>query len=146
MCDLLLAFCLQHTIFNHHFAMTAMNRFFEFSPAQMKTLTVLAVITILTGTYKFVRDFYLHPSMPSRPWHVEVISSVGEPTLRLDLNSSPADSLELVPGIGPALAQRIIAYRQKHGGFAAVDSLVNIYGIGPAKLRQMRTYFMVTGK
>jgi competence ComEA-like helix-hairpin-helix protein len=122
-----------------------MNRFFEFSPAQMKMLTVLAIITILTGSYKFVRDFYLRPSTPVRPWRVEVIPA-SHSALLLNLNSAPADSLELIPGIGPALAQRIIDYRQKHGVFVAVDSLVNIYGIGPAKLNQLRSYFMVDSK
>jgi competence ComEA-like helix-hairpin-helix protein len=122
-----------------------MNRFFEFSPAQMKMLTVLAVITILTGSYKFIRDFYLRPSLAPRPWRVEVFPD-RQTALQLDLNTAPGDSLELVPGIGPALAKRIIDYRQTHGAFTAVDSLVNINGIGPAKLRQFASYFMVRGK
>ena len=122
-----------------------MNRFFEFSPAQMKMLTVLAVITILTGSYTFIRDFYLLPSRAPRPWRVDVYPD-RQAALLLDLNTAPSDSLELVPGIGPALAKRIIDYREAHGAFAAVDSLVNINGIGPSKLRQMASYFMVKGK
>lgn len=119
-----------------------MNRFFEFSQAQTKTLSVLAVIVILGAGYKFVRDYYLRPAQSPRPWRIEYLDEY-QPTLVLDLNFSPADSLELIPGIGPVLAERIVAYRREHGGFTSVDSLVNISGIGPSKLKEVRKYMKV---
>jgi competence protein ComEA len=50
-----------------------------------------------------------------------------------------ADSLELerLPGIGPALAAAIIEWRDEHGPFRQVDDLLDVPGIGPAKLEAL---------
>ena len=47
----------------------------------------------------------------------------------LDINTASAAELELIDGIGPVKAQRIIEYRAAHGPFASVEELVLIYGI-----------------
>ena len=64
------------------------------------------------------------------------------PSLRVGgrLNVNLADYTELLrlPGIGPVLATRIIEYRDLNGPFPAVDSLINVSGIGPKKLRALR--------
>ena len=57
---------------------------------------------------------------------------------RLDPNTAPAEELERLPGVGPALAARIIAYRDSAGPFPAVDSLEAVKGIGPATLERLR--------
>ena len=54
------------------------------------------------------------------------------------LNSADAAELDALPGVGPATAQRILAWRQEHGGFASVDDLEQVPGIGPAKLDALR--------
>lgn len=61
----------------------------------------------------------------------------------INLNTATAAQLEQLPGIGPATAAKIIAYREKYGGFKTVDELINVSGIGPAKLEQMRPYVTV---
>jgi competence protein ComEA len=63
--------------------------------------------------------------------------------LALDLNRAGAEDLDALPGIGPALAQRIIAYRQDRGPFKKVDDLEKVSGIGPKKLEQLRAYVVV---
>ncbi len=56
----------------------------------------------------------------------------------LDLNSASSDQLEALPGVGPATAAAIIAYRTENGPFQSVTALDNVAGIGPAKLAQLR--------
>jgi competence protein ComEA len=56
----------------------------------------------------------------------------------VDLNSADATALETLDGIGPALAQRILAYRTAHGGFRTVNDLQNVSGIGPKKFAAIK--------
>ncbi len=56
----------------------------------------------------------------------------------LNLNEATEPELERLPGIGPSLAQAIVKYRQQHGPFENVDALMNVPGIGPAKLEAVR--------
>lgn len=60
--------------------------------------------------------------------------------LSININSAPADSLELLPGIGPVYASRIIDYREAHGAFASLDELTCIRGIGPRTLDKIEKY------
>ena len=56
----------------------------------------------------------------------------GPPAI-VHLNSASADQLDALPGVGPVMAQRIIAYRTDHGPFTAVTQLQQVSGIGDAK-------------
>jgi competence protein ComEA len=62
----------------------------------------------------------------------------GSTTQPVNLNTATLDQLETLPGIGPALGQRILDYRQLHGPFASVDELVNVSGIGEKRLEDLR--------
>jgi competence protein ComEA len=67
-----------------------------------------------------------------------VLSTAAASGGSLNLNSATAPQLELLPGIGPTLAQSIVAYREAHGLFRSLDDLLDVPGIGPAKLEQIR--------
>lgn len=56
----------------------------------------------------------------------------------VDLNVADAAALEALPGVGPVLAERIVAYRDEYGPFATVEDLLDVAGIGEAKLAQLR--------
>jgi competence protein ComEA len=56
----------------------------------------------------------------------------------INVNTATQEELEALPGIGPALAARIVEHRNQHGPFASVEALVDVSGIGPAKLDVIR--------
>ncbi len=56
----------------------------------------------------------------------------------VSLSSATAADLEALDGVGPALAARVIAWRDAHGGFASVDQLDQVPGIGPARMEALR--------
>lgn len=58
--------------------------------------------------------------------------------LPIDINLASAGELEALPGVGPALAARIVAFRQAHGRFATLDEVERVPGIGPGKLRLLQ--------
>ncbi|MEU0343179.1 ComEA family DNA-binding protein [Streptomyces bobili] len=54
----------------------------------------------------------------------------GGPPAPVSLNTATVDQLDTLPGVGPVLAQHIVAYRTQHGGFRSVDELREVDGIG----------------
>jgi competence protein ComEA len=66
-------------------------------------------------------------------------SATAPPTgsAQLDLNRATLEQLETLPGIGPALGQRIIDWRTAHGRFSTVDELREVSGIGDARFADL---------
>ena len=58
----------------------------------------------------------------------------------VSLNTGSLAQLETLPGVGPATAQKILDYRQEHGGFGSVDEIQAVKGIGPKKFEKMRAF------
>jgi competence protein ComEA len=56
----------------------------------------------------------------------------------LDLNRASAADLELLPGIGPSLARRIVDDRAEHGAFSSIEALQRVHGIGPRTIERLR--------
>ena len=63
--------------------------------------------------------------------------STSTPTTPIDLNAATAAQLDALPGVGPVLAARIVAWRGAHGRFTSVDELRQVGGVGPKKLADL---------
>jgi competence protein ComEA len=75
--------------------------------------------------------------------HVPALEATAEPAAGpggagVDLNAADVAGLEALPGVGPVLAARIVAHREDHGPFTTIEDLLDVPGIGEAKLAQLR--------
>jgi len=61
-------------------------------------------------------------------------------TAPVSLGSATPEQLQTLDGVGPATAQKIVAYRSEHGGFRSVDDLANVPGIGPKRLAALKPH------
>jgi competence protein ComEA len=64
----------------------------------------------------------------------------------IDLNTATAEQLDSLPGVGPATAKAIIDHRTKNGPYRSVDDLLDVRGIGPAKLDALRDAVTTSGR
>jgi competence protein ComEA len=68
------------------------------------------------------------------------VTSVPQATTaaKVNLNRASADELQILPGVGPVLAQRMVDWRKAHGRYRTVDDLQGVKGIGKKRLEQLR--------
>lgn len=81
------------------------------------------------------------PSGPAGPAPADGADGVDGPAATgapIDLNTADEAELDELPGVGPAIAAAIVAFREENGGFASVDDLLDVRGIGEAKLEEIR--------
>ncbi|MGI6013994.1 MAG: ComEA family DNA-binding protein [Oscillospiraceae bacterium] len=62
----------------------------------------------------------------------------------VDLNTADAEQLKQLPGIGDVLAERIIAYREEHGGFSSIEEIMNVKGIAGGRFAEIKDKICVT--
>ena len=64
----------------------------------------------------------------------------------VNINTANSQQLQLLPRVGPALAERIITFRESNGPFKRVEELVAVRGIGEKSLEQLRPYVVTKGE
>lgn len=97
------------------------------------TLAFLAAVLYLTsGANRAGREDYTVQTERNAE------EEVAPERVLVNINTATAEELETVTGIGPVLAQAILDYRAEHGDFQTLDELLEVRGIGSAKLDAMR--------
>jgi len=102
------------------------------TPTAAAALIVAALATIALGTRS-----------PPPQHRVEEVDAptrrAVDPAVPIDMNSATEEEIESLPRVGPALAARIVAYREAHGPFRAIADLDPVSGVGPALLASLAT-------
>jgi comEA protein len=102
---------------------------------------ILAMVTSLVALP--TEDLAAAGAATATEQHKRVAASAQESQEPIDVNTASEEQLEVIPGIGPAMAQRIIAWREENGRFESVEDLLNIRGIGVKTLEKLRPYVVV---
>jgi len=101
-------------------------------------LSINLAAPVLDGQQIYITSAEGPSSSPSSS-----ISSVTTPSNKINVNTVQATELESLPGIGPSLAGKIVEYRQQNGPFMSIEELLNVPGIGPAKLEQIQHLIVI---
>jgi competence protein ComEA len=100
-------------------------------------MTAAVLFTILL----FVQPLFM--ATPAAAQQVGAEKAKSATVSTIDINRASEEDFARLPGIGPELARRIVAFRDKHGPFRRVEDLLVIRGIGHKKWRKIRPYLRV---
>ena len=62
---------------------------------------------------------------------------------KININTANASELDKLPGVGEAIAKKIIEYREYNGNFSSIEEIKNVSGIGESKFEKMKDYICV---
>lgn len=112
---------------------------------------IVVLVTLASLGFVFLAGFFVLKNCSAFPLHTEVFSpgtgivnakpaATAPNEMLVNINTATAEHLQTLPGIGPALAQRIISYRAENGPFASVAELTKVQGIGIKRLENLLGY------
>ena len=68
------------------------------------------------------------------------------PTGKVNINTASAEQLQLLPRVGPSVAQRIIDFRKSNGAFKSAEDLMLVRGVGEATFARLKPYVSISGE
>lgn len=105
-------------------------------------LAVFARLWLLTDGLLLPGQVPSENDLPPLLTHAPAFSETAEDGL-LNINQADEQALMQLPGIGETLARRIVEYRRSYGDFSALEELMAVEGMGPARLARLRPYATV---
>lgn len=96
---------------------------------------------------------FAQPAAASTPSRAPVMAELGQATAfaaaaaldgKVNINTASAAQLELLPGIGPAIAERIVSYRTKHP-FKQLNHIMRVKGVGKKTYAKIKPYLSLEG-
>lgn len=91
-----------------------------------------------SGITPLPSDSHSSPTIPAA-----TTRSASASIFPININTATAEEFDLLPDIGPVLAQRIVSYRREFGPFTCVEDLLYVNGIGEKTLAKIREYITV---
>lgn len=105
---------------------------------------LLICLTLLVTAQQCFRYLISSRSLATQPpLALPDAVAVAVPQFMVDVNRAPQYELEALPEVGPGLATRIVDYRQTQGPFHQIDDLLQVRGVGPRTLEQLRPMLLV---
>jgi len=121
----------------------------NFTPQESRILLFLVATLLLGSAISLYRHHRLHVACELSVNSLEVIpgprasdsseveKDAGLLDKKLNINTATSQELQLLPGIGPQLARRIVAHRQTHGLFSSPSQITQVRGIGEKTLQRI---------
>jgi competence protein ComEA len=109
---------------------------------QLTLAALAALIAVALGTTSAIAQMTTS-NPPQRPPATPTPASATPAEAPLNLNTATSAELQKLPGVGPAVAARIIEYRQKNGAFKKIEDLMNVRGIGEKTFLRLKPLITV---
>ncbi|HOW59510.1 MAG TPA: helix-hairpin-helix domain-containing protein [Candidatus Omnitrophota bacterium] len=106
----------------------------KYSKKMNKALGVLVLTTFLFGGLSSIAIGRVSAEQPRATLHMQGQN----PLPVVNINKASATELDTIRGIGPALAERIIKYREQNGAFKTVEDLTKVSGINGSKFKKIK--------
>ncbi|KPK42433.1 MAG: hypothetical protein AMJ78_02495 [Omnitrophica WOR_2 bacterium SM23_29] len=117
---------------------------FNLTTQEKKVLIVLSIFAILGLTVSGYRNYIARPQIEVVPTQLKSAEADYQVLFKqrrtVNINIADANELEILPNIGPALAKRIVDYRNAHGRFLFKEDLMKVKGIGHNKFDEIKEY------
>lgn len=101
-------------------------------------------LPLVDGMHIYVPELVAGTAVPEAViTEPEMGSRSGTGRMRIDINTADVTELDVLPGIGPVTAQKIIDYRRANGSFSSIEAIMEVAGIGEGKFEEIRELITV---